>query len=344
MASDAPLVSVIVPCYNEQNTIRLLLDALYAQDYPRSEMEVIIADGLSTDHTRAQIAAFQAEHIDLRVRVVDNLNRTIPSGLNTAIRASNGQVIVRLDAHSMPRQDYVRRCVANLEQGLGENVGGVWEIQPGGEGWIARAIAAAAAHPLGVGDALYRTGAAARVVDTVPFGAFHRELIQKIGLFDETLLSNEDYEFNTRIRASGGIVWLDPAIRTVYFARASLSSLARQYSRYGYWKVQMLRRYPGSLRWRQALPPLFMLSLVGLALLGLLWPWAWWLLGLEGALYLAVLILSGVQIAVRQKDAALFLAAPPAIVVMHFAWGSAFLWGLFKPAKERLAVEVEEPA
>lgn len=344
LVSDVPLVSVIVPCYNEENTIRLLLEALYAQDYPRSEMEVIIADGLSTDHTRAQIAAFQSGHPDLPVRVVDNLKRTIPSGLNTAIGAARGEMIIRLDAHSMPQADYVRRCVQDLESGLGENVGGVWEIQPGGPGWIARSIAEAASHPLGVGDAFYRTGGTARPVDTVPFGAFRHALVQKVGLFDESLLSNEDYEFNTRIRTSGGTVWLDPAIRSVYFARSSLGALARQYSRYGYWKVQMLRRYPGSLRWRQALPPLFVLSLVGLALLGLVAPWAWVLLGLELVFYLLVLLLVGAQVASRQRDAVLLLGVPLAIAVMHVSWGSAFLWGLISPVGARPAVKVQERA
>ena len=127
---------------------------------------------------------------------------------------------------------------------------------------MAQSIAAAASHPLGVGDALYRHASKASQVDTVPFGAFKRELLALVGFFDESLLTNEDYEFNTRIRKSGGTIWLDPAIRSVYFARPTLAALARQYSRYGFWKWRMLRRYPETLRWRQGLPPLFVLSLL----------------------------------------------------------------------------------
>ena len=143
-----PLVSIIVPCFNEEKTIRLLLDALHAQTYPHQAMEVIIADGMSSDGTRKQVSAFQDECPKLQVRVIDNPQRTIPAALNRAIETAEGEIIVRLDAHSVPRPDYVARCVEALEAGQGDNVGGVWEIQPQGDSWQARSIAAAAAHPL----------------------------------------------------------------------------------------------------------------------------------------------------------------------------------------------------
>mgnify|MGYP000853102312 FL=1 len=324
----SPTVTVIVPCYNEQATIRGLLDAVLGQTYPLEKMDVVVSDGLSTDGTRGEIAAFQREHPELPVQVVDNTARTIPSGVNRAIEAARGEIILRLDAHSMPYPDYVARCVQALTEGCGDNVGGVWEIRPGASTWVAESIAAAAAHPLGVGDAMYRLAPSAGPVDTVPFGAFHRELVERIGKYDETLLSNEDYEFNTRVRQSGGTVWLDPAIRSVYFSRSTLGSLARQYWRYGYWKLRMLRRYPSTLRWRQALPPAFVLSLAGLLLLGLwLYP-VWWLLGAEILLYLSVLFLAGVRAAQKRKKPLLVIGLPLAIATMHLAWGSGFLWSL----------------
>jgi succinoglycan biosynthesis protein ExoA len=323
-----PTVSVIVPCYNEQDTILLLLEAVYAQTYPRPQIEVVIADGLSKDQTRLQIADFQSVHPDLSVRIVDNPARTIPSGLNRAIQAALGEMIVRLDAHSVPQPDYVARCVAALEQRLGDSVGGVWEIRPRSAGWQARAIALAAAHPFGVGDAHYRYTTTAQAVDTVPFGAFQRSLVERIGYFDENLLTNEDYEFNVRLRQSGGKIWLDPAIRSVYFARANMVDLARQYWRYGYWKARMLRRYPGTIRWRQALPPLFVLSLVGLLLLAIWWPVARWLFVIESAGYAVVLSLAGMQLGKKQHDWKLILSVPLAIATMHLAWGSAFIWSL----------------
>jgi glycosyltransferase involved in cell wall biosynthesis len=322
------LVSVIVPCFNEQNTIGMLLKALYAQTWPRSNMEVVIADGLSTDQTRQRVVDFQLQHPDLAVRIVENPQRTIPAGLNRAIEAASGQVIVRLDAHSVPREDYVARCVALLEQGKGDSVGGVWEIRPPGESWQARAIALAAAHPLGVGDARYRYTGNAQFVDTVPFGAFYRSIVERIGPFDETLLTNEDYEFNVRLRQAGGKIWLDPSIRSVYFSRGSLLELARQYWRYGYWKARMLRRYPDTIRWRQALPPVFVLSLIVLLLLAVWWPGAAWLFVIESTLYAVILSLAGLQKSLARRDGALIIGLPLAIATMHFAWGSAFLWSL----------------
>jgi glycosyltransferase involved in cell wall biosynthesis len=321
-------VSIIVPCYNEQATIQLLLKAVYEQTYRRDRMEVVISDGLSTDRTREVIAAFQAGHPDLPVRLVENPKRIIPAAVNQAIRAACGEVLVRMDAHSMPRPDYVERCVAALESGKGDNVGGVWEIQPAGKGWMARSIASAAAHPLGVGDARYRVGGSPQAVDTVPFGAFHRSLVERIGYFDETLLTNEDYEFNTRIRQAGGVVWFDPAIRSRYFARPALAALARQYWRYGYWKARMLARYPHTLRWRQLLPPLFVLSILLFIVLPAFYPPAVWPVVVELGLYLLVLLAAGVQVAWKKRELSLIFGIPLAIATMHLSWGAAFLLSL----------------
>lgn len=323
-----PKVSIIVPCYNEQTTIRLLLDAVLAQTYPRSQMEIVIADGLSRDKTRDVIIAFQSKHPDLALRILDNQQRGIPSALNLAVSAARGEIIVRLDAHSMPEPDYLVRCVQALEAGKGANVGGVWMIRPGASGWIAEAIAAAAGHPLGVGDAMYRLVPNAGPVDTVPFGAFRRELIEKIGGFDETLLSNEDYEFNTRVRQSGGVVWLDPQIRSTYFARSTLPSLAEQYWRYGFWKFKMLRQYPDTIRWRQALPPAFVASLIGLLILSFCFPLIKFILILEIFCYLAALTIAGIHLALRQRKPLFVLGLPLAAMAMHLSWGSGFLWSI----------------
>jgi succinoglycan biosynthesis protein ExoA len=323
----SPRVSIIVPCRNEQATIRQLLEAIHQQTYPHTDFEVVIADALSEDTTREQIGLFQKEHPEINVRVVENTVRTIPSGINRAIKASVGEIIIRMDAHSRPYPDYVEGCLSALDAGLGDNVGGVWEIKPGGRSWIAKSIAAAAAHPLGVGDAGYRIGAKASAVDTVPFGAFRRSLVDEVGLFDETLLSNEDYEFNARIRQSGGRVWLDPEIVTVYYARSTLMGLARQYWRYGYWKFRMLRRYPDTLRWRQALPPLFVASLI-LLLLMAWWPWTGWLFILELTLYFMVLLLAGALLSLRQRKTYLLIGLPLSIATMHLAWGGGFLWSM----------------
>jgi succinoglycan biosynthesis protein ExoA len=324
----SPKVSIIVPCYNEQSTIRLLLEALYEQTYPRAEMEVIVADGLSTDGTQNAIAAFQKDFPDLMVLIVENTNRSIPSALNRAIEAGRGEIILRLDAHSKPYPDYVANCVSAHIDGHGANVGGVWEIYPGADTWIAKSIAVAAAHPLGVGDALYRHAKHAAEVDTVPFGSFRRTLIEQVGLFDESLLTNEDYEFNARVRKFGGKIWLDPSIRSVYFARSTFLELIHQYWRYGFWKWRMLRHYLNTLRWRQALPPLFVLSLISLALFSIFSPLCRILLAVELLVYFSITILAGVYAALQQQKVYLIFGLPLAIGAMHISWGSGFLWSI----------------
>lgn len=327
-----PTVSIVVPCFNEEGYIRDLLNAIYAQTYPLDLIEVTIADGHSTDQTRQVIAAFQREHPDLYLQVIDNDARITPAAINRAVAASRGEIILCLSGHSRPYPDYVERAVAALESGKGENVGGVLDIRPGAETWIARSIAAAASHPLGVGDALYRYATVAAAVDTVPFGAWRRSLMERIGGFDETLLSNEDYEFNARIRESGGQVWLDPSIRSIYFARSSIRALAKQYWRYGFWKYRMLRRYPHTLRWRQVLPPLFVCSLVFGSLLLLAWPVYRWLLGFELAIYFSILGIAGLHSAIHRRKVYLILGLPISIAVMHISWGCGFLWSILSGA------------
>jgi len=153
-------------------------------------------------------------------------------------------------------------------------------------------------------------------------------LVDKIGWFNEQLLTNEDYEYNVRITKSGGKVWFDPKIRSIYFARAKFKDLARQYWRYGYWKAKMVRRFPETLRWRQFLPPLFVCSLLFFFILAWFFPFARWLLLAEIAIYLGVLILAGIQVALSQRDWTMILGIPIAITIMHLSWGTSFLWSM----------------
>ncbi len=322
-----PKVTVIIPCYNEETTIGDTLSAIYAQTFPHAEMEVVIADSMSTDQTREVIADFQRAHPDLKLRVVENRARVIPAALNRAIEAARGEIIIRMDAHSKPYPDYVENCVRALEEGRGANVGGVWEIEPGAPGWAAAGIAAAAAHPLGAGDAAYRLKPEASAVDTVPFGAFRRPLVDEVGAFDESLLSNEDYEFNARVRRAGKVVWLDPRIRSVYYARPDFGALSKQYWRYGFWKARMLRRYPATLRLRQFLPPAFVASVIGLLALSFWFP-ARLLLAVELPAYLVILFAAGIRQAVKRGQPALAFGFPVAAAVIHFSWGGGLLWSM----------------
>lgn len=328
-------VSVIIPCYNEEEFIQDTLAAICEQNFPLADLEVIIADGLSTDSTREKISQFSRNVLDLKISVVDNPDRTIPAGLNRALQSAQGEVILRMDAHAHPQPDYIKNSLRDLEAGLGDNIGGVIQIKPASQTWIAQSIALAAGHPLGVGDARYRTGSAAREVDTVAFGAYRSSLVKQIGGYDESLLANEDYEFNVRIRKSGGKIWLDPEIRVSYIARSTLRSLAVQYWRYGYWKLRMLVRYPETFRWRQ-ISGFFVLSWLGLGILSLWFVLARWLLLAEALIYGSVLLIAGITAAVEKRKPILALGLPLAISTMHFSWGCGFLGSLISLSFDKI--------
>jgi succinoglycan biosynthesis protein ExoA len=330
-----PEVSIVIPCRNERHTIGPLLEAIACQDYPTSDMEVVIADGRSTDGTLKVVESFAFAHRELDIRVVDNPGLSIPAGLNRAIRASRGEVVLRLDAHSKPDPDYVSRALEVLRRTEAANVGGRWRIKPSANTLIARSIARAVSHPVGAGGARYRTNGEAGPVETVPFGAFPRRWIERVGLFNEALLSNEDYEYNVRLRRAGGMIWFDPRIRTDYYARATLGALARQYARYGFWKARMLIRYPTSIHWRQVLPALFTFTTILLLILSFIWSWGRALIAVELALYAGICITAGVLEAVTEGDLGLALGFPLALWTSHLAWGLAFFWGLISGLMER---------
>lgn len=331
-----PEVSIIIPCLNEEQTITELLVAILQQTFPIEKLEVLISDGISVDQTRQRIADFQKSHAELKIRVLDNTTRTIPAGLNLAIRSAAGNIITRMDAHAIPSVDYVERSVTALKVGLGDNIGGVIDVRPGADTWIARGISVATAHPLGVGDAKYRWAIKAGEADTVAFGTFFRSKFQEIGLFNEELRANEDYEFNARLRAAGGKIWIDPAIRAVYYSRSTLLSLARQYFTYGFWKYRMLEKNPNTLRWRQALPPIFVLGVLMLLLLSGFITLARTLFIISLGSYFIILLAASSVVVVKRRDLTILVAIPLAILTMHFSWGSGFWWSLLNRKKQSL--------
>lgn len=327
-----PSVSVVIPCYNEERYIGKVLENLAAQ-YEPGRYEIIIVDGMSEDRTREVVARFASTRPAVGLRLVDNPARNIPAALNRGIDEARGEIIVRMDAHSVASEGYVRRCVEVLGRGDVAVVGMPWRIRPGADTVTARAIALAAAHPFGIGDAKYRLSdslSGEQEVDTVPFGSFRKELWRDLGGFNEDLLANEDYDFNYRARLGGGRVVLDAAGHCDYFARPTLGDLAAQYSRYGNWKAQMVKLHPRSVRWRHGVAPLFVASLLLTAALGLWWaPARWLFLAIAGA-YTSVALLCAAQLARKGGDAHLLPTGLLAFATIHFTWGGSFLLGLVR--------------
>jgi glycosyltransferase involved in cell wall biosynthesis len=320
------MVSIIIPCRNEAGYIAHCLDSILASDYPREQLEILIADGRSTDGTREILARYCADHA--LIRLLDNAQGTTPAGLNVAIQGSSGTIVVRMDAHVLYPPDYISRLVRGLEESGADNVGGVLQTIPADSTPMARAIALGMSHRIGVGNAHFRVGTTERrEVDTVPFGCFRREIFSRIGLFDEELIRNQDDEFNFRVITRGGRVLLLPEISCRYFARRSLSQLSRMYYQYGYYKPLVARKIGRIMTVRQLVPALLVLSLA-VAALGSLWlPAARSVLALLVAAYGSLVLVTALGI-LRSDGPPCAAAFAVVIPTLHFSYGIGFLLGV----------------
>jgi cellulose synthase/poly-beta-1,6-N-acetylglucosamine synthase-like glycosyltransferase len=329
VAAQLPFVSVVIPCFNEERYIGAVIERIVAQ-YDEGRLEIIVVDGNSTDNTRVVVNDCAARLPQANVRLLDNPARRIPNALNLGIAAARGEIIARMDAHAIPSANYLRRSIELLGDDPEAIVGMPCRIRAGAETATAHAIAQVVAHPFGIGDAQYRiahTGGV-RAVDTVPFGVYRKTLWQQLGGFNESLLANEDYDFNYRARQQGVRVLLDTAAHTVYFARPTLKELARQYFRYGHWKAQMLKLHPRSMRLRHAVAPLFVAALIALGLSGLLWHAAWSLLLLMLLAYLLPAFTFAFKLARREGDYKMLAPIIVAFFVVHCSWGGGFWRGI----------------
>jgi succinoglycan biosynthesis protein ExoA len=324
--SSQPFVTVIMPVRDEAAFIAQSLGAVVAQDYPPERVEIIVADGMSTDGTREIVCSLQAQHA--RLRLVDNPGRIAPTGLNAALRVARGEVVVRVDGHCEIASDYVRRCVECLEREQVEGVGG--PIETVGQTVTARAIAASMSSSFGVGGSAFRTVKDRRMlVDSVAFPAYARRAIERAGLFDEELIRNQDDEYNYRLRSLGGRLLLAPEIRSRYYSRGTLRSLRRQYFQYGYWKVRVMQKHPRQMRARQFAPPMFAAALLILGVLSPFFVAARLALTAVACAYVAANLCASVLTA-RKSGWRLLPLLPTTFATLHLAYGFGFLAGLVK--------------
>jgi glycosyltransferase involved in cell wall biosynthesis len=323
-----PRVSIVVPCRNEETYIAACLDSILASDYPRDRIEILIADGCSTDRTRQIISGYAEAHPSLIL--LDNPAGSTPTGLNLGIRRASGDIIIRMDAHVLYPAEYVRRLVEGLQESGADNVGGVLETVPAEDTPGARAIAIGLSHPFGVGNSYFRTGARKRrQVDTVPFGCYRREVFERIGLFDEELIRNQDDELNFRLIRQGGQILLLPDVTCRYFARRSLRHLARMYYQYGFFKPLVARKVGRVMTVRQLIPAMLVASLLGAAVLSPWIPAARLGLLLVGMSY-AALVLSCSLAAVPAAGLRTGVSLAAVFPTLHFSYGVGFLHGIYQ--------------
>lgn len=320
-----PFVSIIIPCLNEQASIAECLDSILSQDYPLERIEILVADGGSSDDTLDVIERFSEAHPTANIRILDNPDRIQAAGCNRAILESLGDVIIRMDAHARYQYDYVTKCVSALEMTGAVIVGGAqraaWRTP------FQRAMAAALESPLAVGGAAYRNPDNEGFVDTVWLGAFRRDAFENIGLFDPCAVTNEDAELNQRVARAGGKVFLSRDIVAHYYPRESLRALARQYYRYGIGRARTSLKHRRLQSPRPLAPLFFVIAVIAVSLAALFFPEAEPFFAVFASLYLTILTVEALRIGFRRgiETAPDVLAILPTI---HFAWGFGFLTGL----------------
>jgi len=321
------IVSIIIPCRNEEKHISDCLDSIIANDYPKDKFEVLVVDGMSEDGTREIIEKYAQQSPN--IKLLDNPKKIVPIAMNLGIENAKGNIIIRIDVHAEYPKDYISKVVHWLEKSGADNVGGILITLPGADTLKANAIASALSSPFGVGNAMFRTGVKEPTyVDTVPFGAYRKEVFSKIGLFDEELVRNQDDEFNLRLIKNGGKILLVPEIVSYYYARDSLSKLWRMYCQYGYFKIRVIQKIGAVLTVRQVIPSLFVGSLMLTGILSFLTKYFLGMFFVIFGLYLVANIAFSFHIALK-NGLKLFLVLPLAYATLHFGYGLGFLKGLW---------------
>lgn len=320
-------ISVIIPCRNEVQYIGQCLDSVLKNDYPFHDLEILVIDGMSKDGTREIVKKKSEKH--LFIKLLDNPCKITPAALNIGIKHAKGGIIIRMDAHARYPDNYISVLVHYLDEMDCDNVGGLWETLPGGEGIIARSIAVATSSPFGIGDAWYRIGTnQIREVDTVPYGCFKRELFDRIGLFDEELIRNQDDEFNARIKKNGGKIFLIPEIKIEYFARDTIWKMIKMFFQFGCYKplVNIKIGKPATLR--QLVPPLFVLFLlIWVILLIINTPFVI-PASIITSSYLILTVYFSMINAFKNKDYRLLFILPWIFLLVHLSYGIGYILGL----------------
>jgi glycosyltransferase involved in cell wall biosynthesis len=320
-------VSIVIPVRNERGHIEGCLRSVLAGSYPLDRMEVLVVDGMSDDGTRELVLACASGNP--AVRLFDNPARIVPSAMNIGIRAARGELIVRIDAHAHYGEDYVAQLVHAMETLVADNVGGIVVTRAASNSAEAQAVSIVLSHPFGVGDSTFRLARPGPPieVDTVPFGCYRRDVFERIGLYDEMFIRNQDDELNARLRMAGGRIFLCPDIRIDYVARDSLRKLARMLNQYGYFKPLVAIKLGRPATLRQLAPPAFTAALVLLPIMAWLVPesaalWAGALL----AHALINVVVSGRE--ARRRGRRVFPYLIAGFLLAHVAYGFGYLRGI----------------
>lgn len=325
-----PLVSIIVPCRNEEKFISRCLGSIVANTYPQDKLEILVVDGMSEDRTRRILQGYARKCSFLRI--LNNPEKVTPCALNSGIKDAKGELIIWMSAHSEYEQGYVSKCIKYIKEFDADAVGGIIKPIPRTNGLVGKSICIAISHPFGVGSSAHKTGAGGpRLIDTAFGVCYKKEVFQKIGLFNEKLIRGQDMEFSLRMKKAGLKILLVPEIISYYYARSGLRSFAKHNFTNGVWALLPFRYtniIPISLR--HLVPLIFVLSLVGSLILSLLLGFFWWV-------FLSIILSYGIvnlyfssRIATKEKDLRLLFVMPAAFTIFHFSYGLGSVLGLAK--------------
>ncbi len=319
-----PAVSIVIPCRNERDQIKATLETILAQESPPGGFEVIVVDGMSNDGTRQVLE--RVARGDRRLKLIENPERTTACGMNTGIRHARGEYIAIMGAHNRYASDYLCSSLKVLQETRADNVGGTMLCV--GESRLQKAIAIAHHSGFAVGGARWHNINYEGPADTVFGGMYRRDVFDRIGLFDEELVRNQDDEFNLRLSRAGGKIWHSRRIKSWYTPRSSLRDLFRQYVQYGYWKVRVIQKHKLPASVRHVVPGCFVLSLLILLLAGIFFPPAGWALFAVLSIYLVCNLIASL-ITAGQNGIALLTLLPMVFAVYHFGYGCGFVRGIW---------------
>lgn len=322
-------ISMLIPTYQEEKYIGRCLDSILQNDYPFDDVEILILDGMSTDRTRDIIKEQYIIKYPF-IKLIDNPYRTVGYGMNIGLKAADGELLIRCDAHSEYPRDYISELVEWHKKNTADNIGGTCVTVPANDTALAEAIAVAMSHPLGVGLSFRSIkGNKEKYVDTVPFGCWKREIFDEIGTFDEALARGQDFDFNMRMIKNGKKILLLPWLKIKYYARENFKKMYKTFYQIGYWKVKLNKDHKIVTSYRQLVPLFWVLGLLTLPVLSIFSGIARILFLLYlGAYIVSLLLVSFNESVLERKKGKLFFYLPAAFFLIHLSYGLGSVRGV----------------